>query len=63
MEKSLDAIKKNLLLLFGIQFFFSIFIFATAGEDAFERVTTSFAAAQVIYVATSGNDELCGGNY
>lgn len=27
MEKSLDAIKKNLLLLFGIQFFFSIFIF------------------------------------
>lgn len=27
MEKSLDAIKKNLLLLFGLQFFFSIFIF------------------------------------
>lgn len=27
MEKSLDAIKKNLLLLFGIQFFFSIVIF------------------------------------
>lgn len=27
MEKSLDAIKKNLLFLFGIQFFFSIVIF------------------------------------
>lgn len=27
MEKSLDAIKKNLLLLFGLQFCFSIFIY------------------------------------
>jgi hypothetical protein len=27
LEKSLDAIKKNLLLLFGLQFFFSIVIF------------------------------------